>query len=236
MTSCCPTINKAVTSLYLRKKMEYYIAGMGSKKCICIIPDIFGRHPNVFQVADEFASRGFLIVMPDLFRDKPWPMDKYPPTNENQDEFKAFLDCITYEKCKQDVNEAINLCKQLGAKSIGMLGMCWGGKIVFRANADGLINCGATAHPSFLVEQDGLDIKTPMCVLPSKDESSLLDVKNAMNTHSFASKNRFQRFDDLSHGFMAARIQMYTPDGIPAIPPRVIDAIDICDTFFKENL
>lgn len=234
--SCCPTNLKPVVSGYAKKSLEYYIAGVGATKGLLITPDIFGRHPNAFQLADIFAAKGFLVVMPDYFREKPWPTDRFPPTEADQKDIGEFFERIAYDKVKPDVVAAADVARRLGATSLGMLGMCWGGKIAMRANADGIVSCCATAHPSFVDAQDAKDVKGPVCFLPSGDEPNMDDIEAALKAQTFAGKNIFQRYDDLRHGFMGARGFVYTDYSDDKVKARVEEAINQTADFFVANL
>jgi dienelactone hydrolase len=234
--TCCPTSVKPVVSGYAKKSLEYYLTGFGNKKCILLTPDIFGRHPNSFQLADILASKGFLVVMPDYFKDEPWSTERFPPKEEDNADFGKFLDRIAYDKVKPDVVQAIEVAKSLGAESVGMLGLCWGGKIAMRANADGLIKASATAHPSFVDEQDAKDATVPACVLPSSDEPPMEDIKAALEAKDFAAKNVFKRYDTLRHGFMGARGFVYTDYADETQAAKVNEAIDDVVTFFNNTL
>ena len=230
--SCCPTELKPVTSGYTKKSLEYYIAGVGSSKAIILTPDIFGRHPNAFQLADVLASNGFLVVFPDYFREKPWSTSRMPLGDADQQDFAVFFEGIQYDKVKSDVVAAADVARRLGATSVGMIGLCWGGKIAMRANADGIVSCCAAVHPSRIVEQDGKDVKGPVCFLPSKDEPNLDDVVAAMQVQPFAAKNVYQRYDDLHHGFMGARAD-YSDEKFTA---RVEEVLKTVVDFFAANL
>ena len=231
--SCCPTELKPVTSGYTKKSLEYYIAGVGSTKGIIIAGDIFGRHANGFQLADVLAAKGFLVVTADYFREKAWSTSRFPLQGEaDQKEFAEFLEGIQYDKVKSDVIAAADVARRLGAISVGMIGLCWGGKICMRANADGIVSCCAAVHPSLVVEQDGKDVKGPVCFLPSKDEPNLDDVVAAMQVQPFAARNVYQRYDDLRHGFLGSRAD-YSDEKFAA---RVEEVLQQIVEFFNANL
>ena len=84
-SDCCPTDLTAVVSDYKpigeTKKLgnadfETYISRPSgpTKQGVIVGYDIFGFHPNTKQLCDKLASQGFLVVMPDHFRGKPWPL------------------------------------------------------------------------------------------------------------------------------------------------------------------
>ena len=65
----------------------------------------------------------------------------------------------------------------------GIIGFCWGGKkvILEAANAGKYVAAGS-AHPSFFEAADAENVSVPMCVLPSKDEPPLEDVRDVCSS------------------------------------------------------
>lgn len=51
------------------------------------------------QVADNLAAAGFLVVAPNVFRGKPWSMDKFPPKPE--DNFMGWLQGYSWDVSRQ---------------------------------------------------------------------------------------------------------------------------------------
>jgi dienelactone hydrolase len=47
------------------------------------------------QVCDKLAAAGYLVVGPDVFRGKPWSMDKFPPKPE--DNFMPWLQGFSWD-------------------------------------------------------------------------------------------------------------------------------------------
>ena len=96
-----------------------------NKVLICAY-DIFGFHPVTKQVADRLALAGFRVVMPDFFRGKPWPQERYPPANY-EDLFKWIGEVGAWEKTvKKDLLRVINHYKENeNIKTFGIYGFCW---------------------------------------------------------------------------------------------------------------
>jgi dienelactone hydrolase len=239
--SCCPTTVKPVASGYTAAGADFYITGSGPRGII-FITDIFSRHPNAFQFADYLAGAGFTVVMPDFFPGgTEWPASDFPPKDGFQSPaWQSFYARITnVPPFLAIVKRAAELLKRLGVQSIGAVGLCWGGKIALRALADGTVQSAASPHPSFLTAEDGAAATGPVCLLLSKDEAPLLDVKEALDAKPFAAKNVFLRFDDLFHGFLGARGPLekaFTFDMDDAVAVRVNEAAGIVAKFFVENL
>lgn len=231
--SCCPTDVLPVNATYQPQGDKVYVAGIGNKKGIVFIPDIFGPHPNAFRVCDILAMRGFLVVMPDFFRGGEWPLSDFPPKDGFGGEpFQTFIKALTYDLMKPRIEQAIKMLTSLGAESLGAIGMCWGGKLAVRANCDGLVKSSASCHPSFFTVDDGKELKGPFCMLPSKDDGPMDEIRDAMNAHPFAAQNVYKYFDDMHHGWAAARGDFN--DELQRT--RALEAIDIMVDFFNNTL
>jgi dienelactone hydrolase len=236
--SCCPTeILPVKGAVYTPQGSKVYVTGdVKSTRGILYIPDIFGPHPNVFRVCDLLAKKGFLVVCPDFFpASSEWPMSDFPPADGfGGAKFQGFIGGLQYPKVRHVVLEGIQILKSYGVKSIGAVGMCWGGKIALRANAEGLIQSAASPHPSFLDESDGADAKGPICLLPSGDEDAALmeKVMNAAAPHG-KGHNVHKRFDSMHHGYLAARGDFDNNEENRKVAQ---EAIDILGDFFVATL
>ena len=98
----------------------------GGRAGVVVFSDIFGDHPNTRrvhvsvpsthalsfsmnglhvvccrrQVCDRLADAGMLVAMPDYFRGKPWPADKFPPPD--RDEFMAWIGTFPWEQINKE--------------------------------------------------------------------------------------------------------------------------------------
>jgi len=231
---------KPVASGYMPKGLSVYVTGKGPKG-ILFIQDIFGNHANAFQFADYLAEHGgFTVAMPDFFRNNPWPSTVWPPDFAGA-EWQAFYKRITtYETVNADVISGLSVLKERGITDIGCVGICWGAKVAMKALAQGLVKSVACAHPSFLDASDGTNAKGPTCMLMSKDEAPLLDLKAALDAHPWHAKNVWKRYDELPHGFLGARgplEQAFTFDAIPdPIAKQVNEGAEITAKFLKDTV
>jgi len=178
---------------------------------IIYVPDIFGKTSQAFQVCDKLAAAGFWVAFPDVFRGKPWPMEKFPPSD--REELMGWIGGYTYEdKVKPDVAQALAVLKEKaggggGAEGgmtmkMGIVGFCWGGKISTFSSEDGF-EASAAAHPSFLTEEDAEVVNCPILLLPSKDEADLSGFIEAVLARGMEARQI--KFDDMHHGWVAAR-------------------------------
>ncbi|ORZ39818.1 Alpha/Beta hydrolase protein [Catenaria anguillulae PL171] len=196
------------TNLKLSNGVNAYVTGPANAKLgIVHVYDIFGFHPATEQVADLIAeSLGARLVMPDFWLGKPWSLEKFPPQkdlNEFSSWVKSAGDFNT--KVKPLIEAAATQLRSEGATKVGLIGLCWGSKMVAQAAKDctDLIDGGAMLHPAFLVLDDIKSAKVPLCILPSKDEPDMTAYQKVLKEQG--QLNVFERFDDMHHGWCGAR-------------------------------
>jgi len=93
--------------------------------------------------------------------------------------------------------------KHSNIKQWGIVGFCWGGKIVNLSSQEGTpFKAGAACHPAMVDPNDAPGITIPYAMLPSKDED-----KDAVSKwqQGVKTQNIVEWFPDQVHGFMAAR-------------------------------
>lgn len=211
--SCCPTKSTAAVSNYVPASLPVYETGdFKSKTAIISIPDIFGFTPQAKQVADLLAAAtSARVVLIDFFDGKPWPVDKFPPGPG--DDLMGWLATFNYETVvKPAVVQQIEKLQFQGVTNIHSIGFCWGGRQSLNLQNDGLTQFAASAHPSFLTDEDGANVKGPQCHLLSRDEAPLLGLKAGIEASSFAAQSHFERFDTVPHGWLGARMNLEDPE------------------------
>jgi len=233
-----------IASGYTSKGFTGYIAGnpATSKRGVVMIQDIFGNHPNVYQFADVIASNGFVVAVPDMFpNNTAWPQTNWPP-NYQSEEWQAFYGKISqFDSFVPKVKQAVDLLTGMGCESVGCVGLCWGVKPAICALKAKIVKAVVGPHPSFFCLDDVKDANGPICLLLSRDEAPLLDVKEELEKNQFAEKNVFLRFDELYHGFLGARGPLeksfdfnYTADDV--VTKRIAEASDAAINFLKLTL
>lgn len=94
--------------------------------------------------------------------------------------------------------------KHSNIKAWGIVGFCWGGKVVNLSSQSGTVfKAAAACHPAMVDPADAPGITIPYAMLPSKGED-----KEAVKKWQEAVKvkNIVEWFPDQEHGFMAARL------------------------------
>ncbi|KAK5148812.1 hypothetical protein LTR04_000474 [Oleoguttula sp. CCFEE 6159] len=192
--------------------MKTYTTGPSSaKSALLVIYDIFGFFPQTLQGADILAhsdqEHQYQVFMPDFFEGKPADISWYPPdTKEKGEKLGEFFKTTaappkTVERVPKVVKE-INE-KYSSIQSWGVVGYCWGGKIVNLTSQSGTpFKAAAACHPAMVDPADAPNITIPIAMLPSKDEDKDAVAKWEQGVKG---KKLVKWFDDQVHGFMAAR-------------------------------
>ncbi|PNW72163.1 hypothetical protein CHLRE_16g679800v5 [Chlamydomonas reinhardtii] len=213
---------------------DVYHSGSGALGVV-IVPDIFGfGHKQVFQVADRFADAGFNVCAIDPFHGKPWTKDRFPPKPEH--DFMGWLSReASWDKLKPQIDAAVAKLKEGGASKFGCIGFCWGVSIAMQAGQDGHTFSGVGgAHPAlFGHDADFAEkVQCPVVLLPAQGDADTGPVQKVLDKRPYGSKCVYQRFDDQTHGFVAARGDWTKPE----VAAAAGKAIGIMTDFLKHAL
>ncbi|KAB8346215.1 hypothetical protein FH972_023260 [Carpinus fangiana] len=154
-----------------------YPKDKSTANAVLILPDVIGHEfINVQLIADQFAANGYFVVIPDLFRGDPVPLNR----PEGFDIMKWLqgppghlpdtVDPIIIATIKE-------LREKHGVKKIGAVGYCFGGKYVARflgatgVEAGATVDVGFTAHPSFVDEAELSAINGPLSIAAAETDS-----------------------------------------------------------------
>ncbi|GAB7352609.1 hypothetical protein MBLNU459_g2987t1 [Dothideomycetes sp. NU459] len=216
--ACC-TVPPVVSKGYQEKGKWITIDGMKTyatgpstaKSALLVVYDIFGFFPQTLQGADILAhadkEHQYQVFMPDFFEGKPVPIEWYPPdTKEKGEKLGEFFS--TTGAPPKTVKRIPGVLKEIESqhsdiKEWGIVGFCWGGKIVNLSSQSGTpFKAAAACHPAMVDPSDAPGVSIPYAMLPSKDED-----KQAVEKwqQGIKTKNIVTWFDDQVHGFMAAR-------------------------------
>lgn len=145
-----------------------YPESKSTETAIIILPDVIGHEfINAQLIADQFAANGYWTVMPDLFQgdpiklNRPEGFDIMQWLQKGGPEGKGHLP----DSVDPIVESTLKYMKEQGAKKIGAVGYCFGGKYVARFLAKGKgVDVGYTAHPSFVDEEEIKGMTGPFSV------------------------------------------------------------------------
>ncbi|KAF2268130.1 hypothetical protein CC78DRAFT_14759 [Lojkania enalia] len=215
--ACCNT--PAVVAKGYEPKGEYitvdglktYATGpKDAKEGILVVYDIFGFFNQTLQGADILAysdsEHPYQVFIPDFFEGEPADISWYPPDNEEKGKKlgQFFQTKAAPPKTLPRVAKIANELK--ASKNIekwGIVGYCWGGKIVNLSSMEGTpFKVAAACHPAMVAADDAPGITIPFAMLPSKDES-----KEDVEKWERALKvpHTVEWFPTQIHGWMAAR-------------------------------
>jgi dienelactone hydrolase len=219
--ACCNT--PAVVTKGYEPKGEYitvdglktYATGPAdAKRGILIVYDIFGFFPQTLQGADILAytdsDHPYRVFMPDFFEGEPADISWYPPGNDPEKGKKLgtfFQTKAAPPKTLPRIPKIVEeLKKKEGLETWGVVGFCWGGKIVNLSSMEGTpFKVAASCHPAMVAGDDAPGIAIPFAMLPSGDESKE-DVEKWQK--GVKTPNLVEWFPTQLHGWMAARADL----------------------------
>jgi len=196
--------------------LKTYVTGpANASKALFFIFDIFGYYPQSLQGADILSTSDkdhtYQVFMPDFFEGKPADISWYPPdTKEKGEKLGNFFQ--TTGAPPKAASRISPLLKEIekqypSIKTWGVVGFCWGGKVVsITSSTDSTpFTAAAECHPAMVDPADATGIKIPLCLLASQDEP-VEDVKKF--EANLKGEKHVETFGDQIHGWMAARADL----------------------------
>jgi dienelactone hydrolase len=172
--------------------------------------------------------------MPDFFEGEPADISWYPPdTSEKGEKLGNFFKTkaappMHLPKIKEIVKEVSESNPDI--TNWGILGYCWGGKIVsLVAGQQTKFKAAVQCHPAMLDPSDAEKVRIPMCVLASKDEAA--DAVKQYEANLKVTKH-VETFPNQIHGWMSARADLQDP----IVLKEYERGYKIALTFFCDNL
>ncbi|ODQ65187.1 dienelactone hydrolase family protein [Nadsonia fulvescens var. elongata DSM 6958] len=205
---------ESVGSLISFHGIDTYVTGKESNqsKVILFLTDIIGhKFINAQLLADEFASRGYYVIVPDLFNGDPVPLNPSPDFDLRAHWLPKHLPG-SIQLIIDTVVNAIHA--DFKPKFVGSVGYCFGAKYVARLLATDKIQVGCIAHPSFLSIEEIEAIKGPLYISGAETDEIYTEELRAETEKVLAEKKKvylLARFSNTSHGF-AVRGDTSVPD------------------------
>jgi len=152
------------------------------------------------------------VFMPDFLNENYASLEWYPPDNEEkQKKIGAWLQNAAPPKHLPKIPVVLSECEQLNPniKSWGVIGYCWGGKLVsLIAGGTTKFKAGVQTSPVLVDPEEAKKVGIPMAILLSKDEpvDDWDQYKGDLKVDHV-----FKRFQTVPHGFMSARGDLKDP-------------------------
>lgn len=217
--ACC-SIPPVVSEGY-EKKGEFiplgnlekaYVTGpKETGRAIVIVYDVIGYSSQAIQGADILASSANAqVIVPDLlqgdFADHSWiPPDTPEKLQRWQGWYAERGNPLTY---LEPMASVVDTLRDGGAKKIGLVGFCWGGKLATLAATEASgISAVVAVHPGMVDPNDAKVVAVPFALYDSKDEDKeACDAfMKTLESKPFAEKNDRKRYETMHHGWAAAR-------------------------------
>jgi len=246
--SCCPSgswgalIETAPEAYQAKGKVErrgdmdlYVVGSADGGKCVIWNYDIFGFNGGRSKMlCDIIAQNGFLVVMPDFYRDGKFQDPTQPGTVEFLKEYTQ------WSKLKKDVDDVVlPFAKELGATSFGAIGTCWGSYMVVRQGAYPEFKAGVSMHPShspisgFIGEEEKdllVPIQCQQLFMPAGNDHA--NVKpGGLGEQILGNKLEIIEFPEMTHGW-TTRGDVSKAAVNRDVKKAIADAID----FFKKHV
>lgn len=126
-----------ITALAGEGEIPAYVAAPSKAlgQAILVIPEIFGVNAGIRSKCDQWATKGYLAIAPDIF----W---RFAPGVElDADVPEEFQQALGYfgqydaNDGVKDIEAAIRWARAQGAAKVGLVGFCLGGRLAYMAAA-----------------------------------------------------------------------------------------------------
>jgi carboxymethylenebutenolidase len=107
-------------------------AGTTMRGGVVVVQEVFGVTGHIERVAEQYASKGYLAIAPALF-DRQRRGVNLPYDEAGVKTGMGFAQKADPAGLMADINAAIYAIAHAGA--VGMVGYCWGGRVVYMAGS-----------------------------------------------------------------------------------------------------
>ncbi|KAJ5525415.1 hypothetical protein N7494_012065 [Penicillium frequentans] len=211
-----------------------YPPDKSTKKAVLIITDVIGhKFINAQLIADEFAAKGYFVVMPDMFNDDSVPL--------NRPEGFNIMDWVKNHSPVQTepiINTVLKEMREnLGCQRIGGVGYCFGGKYVCRYLRPGQLDVGYIAHPTMLEGEELRGIQGPLSIVAAVRDFVFVTAKRHESEEildKLEVPHQINLFSEVEHGF-AVRCDLSKPRQKFAKEQAFNQAVAWFDHYFEEH-
>lgn len=202
--------NTEIPTLHGEAAIPVYVARPDGKArgAIIVYQEIFGVNPGIRKMADEWASRGYLAVAPDVFwRQQPGvEFDADVP-----DQFQQAIAMMMKHDFDQgiaDVEAVIHWIRsEQGVTNVGFVGFCMGGRVAYmaatRTDIDASVGYYGVMINQMLGEKHAI-ARPLMLHIPTADgfvpPEAQLAIHQGLDDHP---KVTLHDYEGMDHGFAA---------------------------------
>ena len=140
---------------------------------IVLLPPIFGIEPVIREIADRWASRGFVVLVMNQFRHdaEPGPIER---TDDGRARAQARGKRADVDVLVGDLRERIDGLRAMPECNgkVGVIGFCFGGRYAFIAAARLPVDAGAGFHPTQIANslEDAPSVHAPLSLHFGEDD------------------------------------------------------------------
>ncbi|MFN2099342.1 dienelactone hydrolase family protein [Altererythrobacter sp. MF3-039] len=204
------------------------------KAAIIVIQEIFGVNPGIRSKCDDWASKGYLAVAPDLFyRIKPG-IELDPDVEEQFQEALGYFGEYNPDDGVKDIEATIHwIRREAGVSKVGCVGYCLGGKLAYmtaaRTDIDASVGYYGVMIDQMLNEKHA--IAHPLMLhIPTADHFVGPEAQAAMHDGlDDHAKVTLHDYDGLDHGFATESGNRRDEEGAQLADSRT-------EAFFAEHL
>ncbi|XP_068091530.1 carboxymethylenebutenolidase homolog [Hyperolius riggenbachi] len=188
-------------------------------KAIIVVQDVYGWElPNTRYFADLLASHGYTSVVGDFFvGQEPWNATR------DRSEFFKWLDTRPADKAYVQVEAILRYLKnECHAKSIGIIGFCWGGIVTHYAMLRfSELKAGVAFYGLVREECDKYDLKSPTLFIFGENDP-LIPLQQVESLDQKLKENckvdyKVKVYPKQNHGFAHRKKEDINPEDKPYI-------------------
>jgi carboxymethylenebutenolidase len=197
---------------------------------IVLLPPVFGVEPVIRALADRWAARGFVVVVPNQFRRDadPGPLGR---TDEGRQRAQARAKRVDAEQIVNDVRTTIASLRAMRecSRRVAAAGFCFGGRYSFIAAARLDVEAAAGFHPTQIPLSivEAAKVRVPLQLhfgeadplTPKSDVDAIRDALHGTGAEIFV-------YPGAAHNFMLPGVSGYDAGAARAAEERAFALFD----------